>query len=587
MTVITVHDDSQFQWQLNNAGKKLVVVDFTASWCGPCKFIAPAFEQLSNRYANGAVFLKVDVDECQDTAHSQSVSAMPTFVFYKEKREVARVQGANATELENKIHELAVPVVEVFTGSGHSLGSSDGMWFNGTIADAIALAKTKNKLFMVFVEDDSHLAKTTSDVIDSVKRNIQNRAVAIRIKTGTEAAQQFTAFYPVPVIPATYLISSSDGVPLEILSGEVSANSLKEKFDKAEDAHKKKMATNSGSTPVVEESIVPGPSGSVDSPVPETVVGDDLSPDSDAPIDDKIERARKKAEEIQRRKANEEKEKERQREIERREVGRAAAQRKRQQEDAEMRDLASQRQQEKLDDQRARQRVLDQIAQDKADRKAKFDKLAAATLADSAACKKESVAKSTVPVDCNSARIQFKLPDGGVLTKAFKPEATLIEARDYLVQEAGLRKFTLSTTYPKRNFTDEDYSKSFRDLELLPSAVLLVLTTGGQSSAIASAQTMDGVWAFFTTLFLPLMALWTSLQTMLGFGGQARSPPAATSSSPSQGQQSGPSGSSNRPRTGPRTAYERDGNVSRLRTIHDKDDDEDNNTWNGNSTQQM
>jgi thiol-disulfide isomerase/thioredoxin len=52
--------------------------------CGPCQSIAPVFEQLAGKYPR-AIFLKVDVGKCQETAASQGVSAMPTFIFYRNK----------------------------------------------------------------------------------------------------------------------------------------------------------------------------------------------------------------------------------------------------------------------------------------------------------------------------------------------------------------------------------------------------------------------------------------------------------------------------------------------------------------------
>lgn len=74
------------------------------SRCGPCQRIAPVFQQLSVKYTN-AVFLKIDVDKCQETAAAQGVSAMPTFIFYRNKTKVDRLQGADAASLEAKIQQ--------------------------------------------------------------------------------------------------------------------------------------------------------------------------------------------------------------------------------------------------------------------------------------------------------------------------------------------------------------------------------------------------------------------------------------------------------------------------------------------------
>ncbi|XP_060536095.1 thioredoxin-like protein 1 [Cylas formicarius] len=99
-----VTDEANFQAELSAAGAKLVVVDFTATWCGPCQRMAPIFQQLAGKYPR-ASFLKVDVDQCQETAAAQGVSAMPTFIFYRNKTKIDRLQGADPTGLENKIQQ--------------------------------------------------------------------------------------------------------------------------------------------------------------------------------------------------------------------------------------------------------------------------------------------------------------------------------------------------------------------------------------------------------------------------------------------------------------------------------------------------
>jgi len=94
--------EEQLDSELESAGSKLVVVDFTASWCGPCKRMAPFFEEMSTKYSL-AVFLKVDVDTCPETAASHRVTAMPTFALFKNKVELERVQGADQQVLETKV----------------------------------------------------------------------------------------------------------------------------------------------------------------------------------------------------------------------------------------------------------------------------------------------------------------------------------------------------------------------------------------------------------------------------------------------------------------------------------------------------
>lgn len=111
MSERVVNNLVHFQEELKNAGQKLVVVDYTATWCGPCQRIAPVFHEMAQKYKS-AVFLKVDVDKCQDLAAAQGVSSMPTFIFYKNKIVLDRISGANPAALENKIKQYYTVVDE-------------------------------------------------------------------------------------------------------------------------------------------------------------------------------------------------------------------------------------------------------------------------------------------------------------------------------------------------------------------------------------------------------------------------------------------------------------------------------------------
>ena len=97
--VYAVKDLADFNAQLEAAGGKLVVVDFFATWCPPCKMIAPHLEEISETMSD-VVVLKVDVDDCEDVAAEYKITAMPTFIFFKNKAKVADLTGANSKKLK-------------------------------------------------------------------------------------------------------------------------------------------------------------------------------------------------------------------------------------------------------------------------------------------------------------------------------------------------------------------------------------------------------------------------------------------------------------------------------------------------------
>jgi large subunit ribosomal protein L40e len=94
----TLATKAEFDQLLASAGDKIVVVDFTATWCGPCKRIAPLFEKLAQENPD-MEFVKVDVDENEDVAEECGISAMPTFQFYKNKVKVDEALGGSEDTL--------------------------------------------------------------------------------------------------------------------------------------------------------------------------------------------------------------------------------------------------------------------------------------------------------------------------------------------------------------------------------------------------------------------------------------------------------------------------------------------------------
>ena len=85
-------------------GNELVVVDFFATWCGPCKMFGPILEEVANQYENGVKFAKIDIDENDELAMQYNIQAVPTILFLKNGTEIERHAGLmSKAELEEKI----------------------------------------------------------------------------------------------------------------------------------------------------------------------------------------------------------------------------------------------------------------------------------------------------------------------------------------------------------------------------------------------------------------------------------------------------------------------------------------------------
>lgn len=507
------------------------------------------------------------------------------------------------------------------------------LWFQGAIPAAIASAKSSGAVFVVFVagddEQSTQMAASWED--EKVKEASSNNFVAIKIDTKSEACLQFSQIYPVVCVPSSFFIGDS-GIPLEVIAGSVSADELVTRIHKVRQMHSLKGETsvvngsqseNSVSTP----STSFEPNNTSENSQPRNVELCETTPTSDTksdsatggegsdhatssqepsgcsdqrPAEDltvRVERLTKKLEERREEKRKEEEQREIKKEIERRKTGKEMLDYKRKQEEELTKRMLEERNREKAEDKAARERIKQQIALDRAERAARFARTkeeveaakAAALLAKQAEMevKKEASARQRSTV----ARIQFRLPDGSSFTNQFPSDAPLEEARQFAAQTVGntYGNFSLATMFPRREFTKEDYKKKLLDLELAPSASVVLLPAGRPTTSMVHSSSGD-FWTLLGTVLYPFLAIWRLISNFLF----SNPPPAQTSvraASPESSNLASSSNSENREPVRKRVLekrgedFKKEGKIYRLRTQDDGEDE--NNTWNGNSTQQM
>lgn len=126
----TVHIASTSQFSSLLSSSFIVVADFYADWCGPCKQIAPIYEQLSAQLSrpNKITFTKINTDEQQELARSYGVTAMPTFMIFKNARKIDMIQGADPRKLSAAVKKLADEANRVGMDDAAESSGGANMW---------------------------------------------------------------------------------------------------------------------------------------------------------------------------------------------------------------------------------------------------------------------------------------------------------------------------------------------------------------------------------------------------------------------------------------------------------------------------
>ncbi|XP_075160389.1 UBX domain-containing protein 4 [Haematobia irritans] len=550
-------------------------------------------------------------------------------------------------------------------------------WYKGNIAEAVAKSKSMNAIFVVFVEgNDENTAKLTK-FIDDAKvsgKLCSNDFVAIKVKSDSEAYMQFASIYQMVPVPSLFFIGKS-GTPLDICTSVIAnVDELEMKVAKVLELAGKKQPTSgsnssqefisqeakastSQASPTKKEAPIEQKKVEVKENVVETnnAGHEDIVCDGDvcvkkpketstplAPLkqeekekklqendqnltekekEDKMAETRKILEQKRRERVEEEKRLEKERELQRRKLGKDMQNLRAWQKDQELKELKDSIKKDRLEEQAARERILAQIAADKAERAHKFgtgtnDNQASTSQAAGQAS--STLQTNPTPAATDETRLQFRFASGDSRTKNFKCSTTLSDIRDYvkndLLPGTGIKDFTLATTYPKREFTTEHYSKTLTELELIPSAVILIIgkEATGPSAMIARQGGIFNILSMVVMSILnPIFSLFTTAKNWVTGKGAANN--AQTGAQKRANEERGvqddvakrrnldrfvgggnavSDNSNNGPNSSPGTssqAYRRYVSGSNVHRLADnrKDSDDENATWNGNSTQQQ
>ncbi|OQR69780.1 UBX domain-containing protein 4-like [Tropilaelaps mercedesae] len=501
-------------------------------------------------------------------------------------------------------------------------------WFDGSIADAISAARRDDKIMTIYVYGDtSESEQVTSALSAPMLAPLVPHIVSLRLKQPSIELVQFSELYPVLLVPSIYFICPQTGVALGVLIGVQSAESLLEKITKilksrelrADAPPPAPIPAATDATQAEEPVSVSIPSDSTLSEgtlvdMATEIQSEDMTTATEASltVQEEVERAQRLIEAIRQEKARAQQEEERRKEIERREAMKNLQKIRRDAEDREIKNLIAEKNKEREEEKRYRAQLQEQIRQDRLERQQRFT--ADRKEDEEQARRKEAIEKQEEAErirarNASSANILFRMPDGSTVTHMFKAETPFIEVRQYIADAKNLSgRFNLALNFPRRVFDTDCDEQTLRDLNLAPNAVLLVIakSTSGRGAGAGSGSGAMTAWrnlwdmltlpitlamGFFTSFFTAFFSSAAPPAPMPNRVQQDTAVPSTSTSVPLAAPHDAPGASRTRiPGTGSslrqRKPYERSGNIHRLNTDND-DSDNENNTWNGNSTQQM
>lgn len=103
--IVKIHSAEEFNKLTQDFSDKVIIIDFWADWCSPCRIFAPIFEKIQKERYQDFIFVKVNVDEVGSIAQNYRITGIPTTLFIKDNKVIHKIVGAVNEDYMNRILE--------------------------------------------------------------------------------------------------------------------------------------------------------------------------------------------------------------------------------------------------------------------------------------------------------------------------------------------------------------------------------------------------------------------------------------------------------------------------------------------------